>query len=55
MGDLNRFVSYSDSDSLLIMGPDQISKLKQNRLLGKDGDSATKDGFFPSRPTTPMS
>ena len=28
------------------MRTDQLSKLQQNRKLGKEGDSGTKDGFF---------
>jgi hypothetical protein len=45
-GDLPRFNSYSDTDSLFTMAPDQVSKLNTNRHLGSDSDSATNDMFF---------
>merc|ERR1712098_733673 len=45
-GKLSAYNSYANTDEYEKMRTDQLSKLQQNRKLGKEGDSGTKDGFF---------
>ncbi|CZS97930.1 uncharacterized protein RAG0_06810 [Rhynchosporium agropyri] len=43
---LNTYNKYAETDDYEKMRADQLAKLQQNRKLGKEGDSETKDGFF---------
>ena len=43
---LPRHNDYSDTDDFNAMRNDQISKLKLNRRLGREGDGDTADDFF---------
>ncbi|KAK4203356.1 hypothetical protein QBC40DRAFT_316981 [Triangularia verruculosa] len=45
-GQLPRHNDYSDTDDYNHMRNDQISKLKTNRRLGREGDPDTADDFF---------
>lgn len=45
-GKLNAYNRYAETDDYEKMRADQLSKLQQNRKLGKEGDSGTNDGFF---------